>query len=105
MPEKLYLGISFSNYRKSKVKKKFWKKSENKQTKTYLYLVVKDSALSLLWFGLLLWLQISSWLRNFCMLWAQFHPQKTNKQKNPTYGEAKIKITSDFLKTVQARRE
>lgn len=27
-PKKLYLGISFLNYRKSKVKKKFWKKPE-----------------------------------------------------------------------------
>ena len=33
-------------------------------------LVAQDQALSLQWFGSLLWLRFNPWPRNLCMLWA-----------------------------------
>ena len=42
---------------------------------------VKDLALSLLWFRLLLWCQFDSWPRNFHMLWTQLKKKKKKKKK------------------------
>ena len=46
-------------------------------------LEVKDSALSLLWLELLLWLRFDSWRGNFCMPWAQ--PKEKRKKENFRY--------------------
>ena len=49
---------------------------------------VKDLTLSLLWLGLLMWLEFDPWPRNFCVPWV-----RKNKTKQKTLFPNKLTYT------------
>ena len=55
---------------------------------------LKDSALSLLRLGLLLWLRFSPWLGDFCMLQAQPKKRKSKKQSANVHSQELLLVES-----------